>query len=204
MIDDAVIDLGFPVAPATTYWELVDAFFRAENYYMAEMCQRHAVPTLPDLVAVANSEEIKSEYAAARTEGSREMIQTFVTGVREAVGDYPVFASFTKFDLGPARVVSLDLQDVATIGSASAQKQTSLMFMIARESFMKKVAYSREDLPFFTPMARPYFTKLVNEIVDENKVLCMDEFHKTGGHPILRQQVMTDAREARKWNMEID
>lgn len=203
VIDDAVIDLGFPVAPATTYWELVDAFFRAENYYMAEMCQRHAVPTLPDLVAVANSEEIKSEYAAARTEGSREMIQTFVTGVREAVGDYPVFASFTKFDLGPARVVSLDLQDVATIGSASAQKQTSLMFMIARESFMKKVAYSREDLPFFTPMARPYFTKLVNEIVDENKVLCMDEFHKTGGHPILRQQVMTDAREARKWNMEI-
>ena len=77
------------------------------------------------------------------------------------------------------------------------------MFMIARESFMKKVAYSREDLPFFDAMARPYFTKMVNEIVDENKVLCMDEFHKTGGHPILRQQVLTDGREARKWNMEI-
>lgn len=202
-LDEAVKKLGIQLMPATSYWELVDAFFKAEQYYEAEVAQRYAVPTLSDLAAVASSEEVKSEYGATKTEGGRDLIPTFVTGVREAVGDFPVFASYTKFDLGAARVVSLDLQDVATLGSAAAQKQTSLMFMIARESFMKKVAYSREDLPFFESYARPYFTKLVNEIVDENKVLCMDEFHKTGGHPILRQQVLTDGREARKWNMEI-
>ena len=203
LLDEAVQKLGIQIMPATSYWELVDAFFKAEQYYEAEIAQRYAVPTLSDLAAVASSEEVKSEYGNTKTEGGRELIPTFVTGVREAVGDFPVFASYTKFDLGAARVVSLDLQDVAMLGSAAAQKQTSLMFMIARESFMKKVAYSREDLPFFENYARPYFTKMVNEIVDENKVLCMDEFHKTGGHPILRQQVLTDGREARKWNMEI-
>lgn len=203
LIDDAVAKLGLRIMPATQYWELVDAFFKAEMYYEAEVAQRYAVPTLSDLAAIASSEEVKSEYGDTKAEGGREIIPTFITGVREAVGDFPIFASTTRFDLGSARVVSLDLQDVAVLGSPAAQKQTSLMFMIARESFMKKVAYSREDLPFFDDMARPYFTKMVNEIVDENKVLCMDEFHKTGGHPILRQQILTDGREARKWNMEI-
>lgn len=203
VLDDAVQELGLRVRPATTYWELVDAFFKVEKYYEAEIAQRFAVPTLSDLAAVASSEDVKSEYGSTKAEGGREIIPTFITGVREAVGDFPIFANVTMFDLGPARVVSLDLQDVAMLGSASAKKQTSLMFMIARESFMKKVAYSREDLPFFDEMARPYFTRMVNEIVDENKVLCMDEFHKTGGHPILREQVLTDGREARKWNMEI-
>lgn len=203
LIDEAVERLGLKIRPATLYWDLVDAFFKAEMYYEAEVAQRYAVPSMSDLAAIASSAEVKSEYGDTKAEGGRDIIPTFVTGVREAVADFPIFASATRFDLGSARVVSLDLQDVAVLGSAAATKQTSLMFMIARESFMKKVAYSREDLPFFNAMARPYFERMVNEIVDENKVMCMDEFHKTGGHPILQQQVLTDGREARKWNMEI-
>ena len=203
VIDDGVARLNLQIRPATLYWDLVDAFFKAEMFYEAEVAQRQAVPTLTDLAAVAASEDVKSEYGAALVEGNRPIIQTFITGVREAVSDYPIFAGTTRFDVGTARVISLDLQDVTMIGSSAAKKKTSLMFMIARESFMKKVAYSREDLPFFDSMSRPYFAALVNQIVDENKVLCMDEFHKTGGHPMLQQQVLTDARESRKWNMEL-
>lgn len=203
VIDNAIARLNYPVVPATLYYELVDAFFDAEMYYEAEVAQRYAVPTLSDLAAVASGEVVKSEYGDTLIEGGRSIIQTFITGVREAVGDYPIFSSNTRFDLGPSRVVALDLQDVAILGGAAAKKQTGLMFMIARESFMKKVAYSREDLAFFDGKAKPYFTKLVNDIVDENKVMCMDEYHTSGDQPMLRQQIMTDGREARKWNMEI-
>lgn len=203
VIDNAVAELRLEIRPATLYWELVDAFFKAEKYHEAELAQRYAVPTLTDLAAVASSEDIRAEYEGAMTEGGREMIQTLLTGVREAIGDFPLFSSETRFDIGSARVISLDMQDVAIIGSRAAEKQTSLMFMIGRESFMKKVAFSREDLPFIHDFAQSYYRKLINEIVDENKVLCMDEFHKSGGHPILKQQVLTDGREARKWKMEI-
>lgn len=203
IIDAAVQKLGMEILPATTFWNLVDAFFEAEMYYEAEVAQRYASPTLAHLASVAAGEAAKSEYQDVKTEGGRAIIPTFITGIREAVADFPIFSMTTRFDLGSARVVSLDLQDVVVLGSPAAQKQSSLMFMIARESFMKKVAFSREDLPFFDAVSRPYFAKIINEIVDENKVLCMDEFHKTGGHPILRQQVLTDGREARKWNMEI-
>lgn len=203
VVDEAVAKLGYKILPATTYWELVDALFKAGYIYEAEVAQRYAVPTLNDLVGVASSEEVEAEYGGVMAEGNRPLIKAFSLGIREAVGDYPIFSSHTRFDIGSARVISLDLQDVAIIGSDSAYKQTALMYMIARQSFMKKVAFSKEDLPYFDDLYKPYYYRLINDIVDENKVLCMDEFHKTGGHDGLKLQVLTDGREARKWNLEI-
>lgn len=203
VVDEAVAKLGYKILPATTYWELVDALFKAGYIYEAEVAQRYAVPTLNDLVGVASGEEVEAEYGGVMAEGNRPLIKAFSLGIREAVGDYPIFSSHTRFDIGSARVISLDLQDVAIIGSDSAYKQTALMYMIARQSFMKKVAFSKEDLPYFDDLYKPYYDRLINDIVDENKVLCMDEFHKTGGHDGLKLQVLTDGREARKWNLEI-
>jgi len=203
VVDEAVAKLGYKILPATTYWELVDALFKAGYIYEAEVAQRYAVPTLNDLVGVASSEEVEAEYGGVMAEGNRPLIKAFSLGIREAVGDYPIFSSHTRFDIGSARVISLDLQDVEIIGSDSAYKQTALMYMIARQSFMKKVAFSKEDLPYFDDLYKPYYDRLINDIVDENKVLCMDEFHKTGGHDGLKLQVLTDGREARKWNLEI-
>jgi len=203
IVDEAVAKIGYKILPATTYWELVDALFKAEYYYEAEVTQRYAVPTLNDLVSVASSEEVEAEYGGIEAERGRPIIKAFTLGIREAVGDFPIFSSHTRFDIGSARVISLDLQDVAIIGSDSAKKQTALMYMIARQSFMKKVAFSKEDLPYFNELYRPYYDRLINAIVDEYKVLCMDEYHKTGGHDGLKLQVLTDGREARKWNLEI-
>jgi len=203
VVDEAVAKIGYRVLPATTYWELVDALFKAGYIYEAEVAQRYAVPTLNDLVSVASSEEVESEYGGVMVENGRPLIKAFTIGIREAVSDYPIFSSHTRFDIGSARVISLDLQDVAIIGSDSAYKQTALMYMIARQSFMKKVAFSKEDLPYFDDLYKPYYERLINDIVDDYKVLCMDEFHKTGGHEGLKLQVLTDGGEARKWNLEI-
>lgn len=203
VVDEAVEKLGIKIWSATTYWELVDHLFKAGMIVEAELTQRYAVPTLDDLVAVASSEEVTSEYADITSNDGRSLAKAFTVGIREAVADFPIFSSHTRFDIGNARVIALDLQDVAIIGSDSAKKQTSLMYMIARQSFMKKVAFSVEDLPYFDEMYKSYYEHLISDLIDENKVLCMDEFHKTGGHELLKQQVLNDGREARKWNLEI-
>lgn len=202
-VDEAVDRLGYKVLPATTYWELVDAMFEAGMIYEAEVAQRYAMPTLNDLIAVSSTPEIKEEYASIQSENRTSITDAFRLGIREAIGDYPIFKGHTKFDIGSSRVMALDLQDVAMIGSDAAYKQTALMYMIARQAFMKKVAFSLEDLPFIDPAYQPYYRRLIADIVDDYKVLCMDELHKTGGHEQLRLTLMTDGREARKWNLEL-
>ncbi|MDB6009978.1 MAG: type secretion system protein IcmB/DotO [Gammaproteobacteria bacterium] len=203
VVDEAVRRIGYSVRQATTYWELVDALFQAGLIYEAEVTQRYAVPILHDLVATAASKEIADEYGGTRCENGQPIHSAFILGLREAINDYPIFAGQTRFDIGSARVMALDLQDVALIGSDAAFKQTALMYMIARQSFLKKVAFSKEDLPFFDPLYRAYYEKLINDITEDIKVLMMDELHKTGGHPLLQLQLMTDGREARKWNLEL-
>lgn len=186
-----------------TYWELVDVFFQQEMYYAAEVAQRYAVPTMRDLISVANNPDgLGAEYGEVIIEG-RKLVETFIIGVSEAVSAYPVFSHHTRFDVGSARIMSIDLQDVAIQGDASSHKTTSLMYMMARQLFMKKVAFSREDLPFISNMYKKYFEQIIDDLIDEYKILCMDEYHKTGGHPSLINQVITDGREARKWNMEL-
>lgn len=203
LLDAALERLGLSPNASTSYWELVDTLFRAGLVHEAEVAQRYAVPTLNDLVAYAASAEIAAEYGAARVENGMSIHEAFRLGVREAIADYPMFAGHTCFDIGSARVLALDLQDVALMGSDAAFKQTALMYMMARQSFLKKVAFSAEDLQYFDPLYRPFYERLVGEITEDYKVLCMDEFHKTGGHSMLNQQVLTDGREARKWNLEI-
>lgn len=203
VVDEAIRKINFRPLPATTYWELTDTFFKAGMYYEAEITQRYAVPTLNDLVAFAASPEIAEEYGSGHVENGMAIHDAFRLGIREAINDFPIFSDHTRFDIGSSRIMALDLQDVALMGSDAAFKQTALMFMIARQSFMKKVAYSKEDLPYFDGLYRSYYDRLINDIAEDYKVLCMDEFHKTGGHELLKLQVLTDGREARKWNLEI-
>jgi intracellular multiplication protein IcmB len=126
-----------------------------------------------------------------------------VLGVREAVEAYPIFSGITRFDVGSARVMSLDLQDIAIQGGQKATQQTALAYMIAREAFMKKIAFSKEDVPTIPEKYRAYYEKLISVLTDSQKIMCMDEYHKTGNQPMLRQQLLTDGREARKWMLEI-
>lgn len=203
VVDEAVSKIDFPVRSATTYFELADELFKAGDIYGCEVTQRYAMPTLEDLVAYAASPDVVTEYGSIKVESGAPINDAFKVGVREAINDFPIFRDYTKFDIGSARIMSLDLQDVAIQGSDAAIKQTALMYMVARESFMKKVAFSKEDLPFFDPLYRPYYNRLISELAEDYKVLSMDEFHKTKGHQLLRDQLMTDAREARKWQLEI-
>jgi intracellular multiplication protein IcmB len=201
IVDRALREIGFKAMAATTYWEVVDALFRHGKVYPAEIAQRLAVPTLSDLAAAAVDAEVKEDYA--KSERGRELVDAFVRGIRESVENYPIFSKPTSFDIGSARVVALDLNDVAIKGGVSGQRQTALMYMIARQSFMKKVAFSEEDLVYFEPLYQDYYKKVVMSLMDENKLLAMDEVHRIGGHKGFMEQIFQDARESRKWNMEI-
>jgi intracellular multiplication protein IcmB len=202
-IDNAINELGIEINNGTYYWTLVDTFFKAGRYYEAEVAQRYAVPILQDLVGAASSSEITSEYGSTTVENGTPLIKAFQNGINEAITEYPLFSQATQFDIGSARCMAIDLQDLAIVGSDSDKKRTALMYMISRQVFMKKVAFSMEDLPFFNPEYRNYFDRIINEVVEDPKVLCMDEYHMTGKDQLLTEQVKTDGRTARKWKMEI-
>ncbi|HGF3969416.1 TPA: type IV secretion protein DotO [Yersinia enterocolitica] len=203
-VDKAIKEAGIKVVPNNTpYYDIVDMLFDKGFIYEAERAQRYAVPRLSDLATVLNSQELQAKFGNFTSENNK-ILEAFNFGLLTASNDYMIFNSSTKFDIGSARIIAIDLQDVVVKGSSPAQQQkTALMYMIARQSFMKKVAFHTDDLPQINKRYLDYYRKLINELIDENKTFCMDEFHNTGGMPQLTDQINADARESRKWKMEI-
>lgn len=213
LIDNALAGLGYRIADGLniTYWEIAERFFDAGMYYECEVAQRYAVPTLTDLGHAVNSETI---YAEFDHEDGQRLRNSFNMGLRDAIDQFEIFRGVTQFELGSARITSIDLQDVAGKDSSPASvKQTTLMYMIARQSFIQKLGYSKEDLPSFSEKVRPYYERIILELMEEEKILMYDEFHKTKSvakagesstePSVLQQQVIVDGREGRKWKMEI-
>ena len=50
---------------------------------------------------------------------------------------------------------------------------------------------------------KAYHKKRIEEIKEDFKRLCFDEFHRTSKSQMVRDQVIVDMREGRKWNMDI-
>ncbi|MDR2208076.1 MAG: hypothetical protein LBE22_03780 [Azoarcus sp.] len=203
LVDRALEEIGFKPSEIITWWEIVDILFKADKLHEAEIAQRFAVPTLPDLSSAAMS--LKDEYSGMKIgEHGMSIIDIFTIGVSEAVSDYPIFSQHTQFDIGSARLISLDLQEVAQgSGTDADHKRVSLMYMAARQCFMKKIAFSHEELGFIQPLYKDHFLRLADELMDAKKSLIADEYHKTGKQPILDDQFLTDGREGRKWKLEI-
>ena len=183
-----------------SYYELVNRTHVLKLYRARDLCHRLAMPVLADTIAVATSNpEIKSSYENTRTSSGETVIDMFTRGVTEASAMYPVFCEYTKFDVDVARVVSLDLQDV--IGQN--HKQSSLFFQIARIFAKKKTAYTEDDIATFPPAFRAYYTRLIEEVSEDRKILAYDELHNAKRDEGLFAELERDCREARKWGMEL-
>lgn len=160
-IVDAMLDeLGFEQTPETVWWEVVDFLFQEGKFTEAEIAQRHAVPTISDLVTASQADQVRMPYAGVSDAGSgQDVISAFQRVISEVVRDYPIMSSFTRFSIGSARVVALDLMDVTARGSGqNAQKQTGVMYMLARQVTTRdffvdpeeiKQLVRRGDLPDF-------------------------------------------------------
>lgn len=187
-----------------TYWDIVDFLFNKGLYREASLAQRFAVPTLNDATAVLSSDPgINELYKNAKHNG--EPLLEFVTNmIISAIRDYPVLSMPTAFDMGDARVVSIDLSAVAPSGSSQANKQTSVMYMLARQMTCQEFYRGKAVLNEIPEVYRSYHEAKIEKVASLPKKLCMDEFHRTSSAEQVRSQVKMDIREGRKFLVSLD
>lgn len=216
-VDEAIKRANIHTDTRSTWWEIVDALFSAGEIYPAAVAQRYAVPLLSEAVGVAQSEKIRVTFGAMKVGDTGEpLIDAFCRMIGDALGMYPIMARPTAFDVGDARIVALDLDEVAKSGGVVADRQTAVMYMLARQVLAKDFYLSPEilgDMPApahielreTVPVQayKEYHKNRINEIREDPKRICFDEFHRTAKAPMVREQVLVDMREGRKWKVDI-
>jgi intracellular multiplication protein IcmB len=167
------------------------------------LAQRFAMPLLADAASICRTQVIEDLYGQVRAPTGEPLIQAFSRMISAAVREYPILSSITKFDIGDARVVSLDLDEVAKSGGDAAERQTAVMYMLARYTLARHYYLTEDALTDIPDAYREYHRQRISEIREDSKRIVYDEFHRTSKARAVRDQVILDMREGRKWNVQI-
>lgn len=211
-IDLIIEEKGFTHDPGRTkWWDVVDFLYLNDLTHEATLAQRFAVPTLTDMAFLANDDRIHAVYGDAINEMTQEtMPKFFWRKISEAINQYPIISETTKFDLGEARVVSLDLDEVTKGSGSDSKRRTGLMYMVAyyvlTNHFFTGVDHLAEmegEVGVYKVDYGPYHKRFVDSIKKLPKRFCIDEKHRVKGLGMVETQLDTSIREGRKWKVEI-
>jgi len=186
-----------------TWWQIADAFFKAGNHRLSLKAQRYAMPTIADTVSIAYTNSIKDLFSEILTNNNENYIDAFSRIIAGVIRSIPTLTSITHLDFEGAKVISLDLDEVAKSGSPAAEKQTAVMYMLARHILGRDFFLNADEVYKMPELYQEHHMKRTKEIMEEPKRIVFDEFHRTSRSPAIRDQVLQDMREGRKWKIHI-
>ena len=202
-VDEAIQkhDIQLDIEP--TWWSIVDALFNKGDRHHASLAQRHAVPRLEDLSIVVRKSQIMDVYGNAKTGNNESLIDVFQRMISAGLREYPILTLPTKFDIGESRIVSLDIDEAAPRGGGPADKQTALVYMLARFVLARDFYLNEEVISLIPDTYKKYHGARIKNLRETPKKIVMDEFHRTKSSAMVREQVMIDLREGRKWGVHV-
>ena len=204
-VDTFVSEHGIDLKHELPLWrDVVNALIAVEEYRLAEVAQRHAVPTLQDLITASRTDQVQDMFQKLKIDATHEdACKLFERYIYDTIRKYPTLNSPTKLDFGPARIIVLDLAAVAPTGSASANRQTEMMYMLARHLLARNFFLHPDYAQYVPEAVRDYHRVRFQEVMESVKRLDYDEWHRTEGSPQVRAQAELDVREGRKHNIQL-
>ena len=204
VVDQALMDHNIYLPPDALWWDVVDALFERNLIHAASMAQRHAVPTLADAITAARRPQIRSLMEETQIGASSEnVIHAFERMISSAIRELPILSTITRFDIGDTKICALDLMDVSPQGDETSDRQTAIMYMLARHVLVRNWWINEDVIKYMPSKYRNYHETRLRRIKESPKRLCYDEFHRTSKSPQVRSQIIRDVREGRKWGVQI-
>lgn len=204
-VDRAIDRYRIDLHHESPYWrDVVNALCDIGQHRLAERAQRHAVPVLQDLIGAVRTDQVRDLFDTLKiTETDEKASQTFERYLDDLIRRFPTLNAPTQLDFGPARIIVLDLQSVAPTGSAAANRQTEMMYLLARHILARNFFLHPDYLPHVPQRVYEYHKRRFTEIYETVKRIDYDEWHRTSGSPLVRAQAELDVREGRKHNTQI-
>lgn len=205
-VDEVVHGLALHLDNKTSWFEIADALFKAGYRHEAARAQRYAVPLPGEIAMFVKMAQVAQRYDFDAPSG--EKLPDYVSRcILEAIQAYPILKNPTRFDIGEARIIALDLDEVAPRGSAAADRQSAVMFMLSRHVTASHFFLHEDDAEQARPSYKEFQRDRIKMIRRLPKRMCFDEVHRFTKNEAIVSQVVADlepaARESRKWNLGI-
>lgn len=215
-VDDALRELKFdshnPNGREITWFDVTDFLASKGESHIAGIAQRFASPTIEDFAAKVSDPRLKNSYKKdANIEMRGDLCDYVQRKLNEAIRKYPIISGYTKFEIDGARIVSLDLDEVAKGVGSAATRKLSLMYFIAYYTLTKRIFTGKEHLDemqvdtsgLFPFDYTEHHRKQIASIERTPKRFSGDEIHRFENDPIAKALQALSVREGRKWKVDI-
>ena len=191
----------------TSWWDLVDAFYAEDNIPMAEVAQRYAVPNFADMPNIISSSTSIQESYRNMAPGGTNILEYARAVMTTLVTNYPVLAHETRVNFQQARIVGVDMQDVA-----NTQEETNLFYsllqnVLSRGFMMDPDEIARLDMP---DQYREYHRDRIRALRSRDKIFLFDELHRlsvgldpSAPPPPAMMRLMRWIKEVRKYGIKL-
>lgn len=201
-VQKALDRINFVVTDRTRVWAVVDALYRAGNIDQSISAQRYAMPTMQDITKVASSDTAKNLYGGVPAANAREdIITVFTRNISASLDSYAILSGYTQLNIGAARAVAIDLQEVVSSATTEeGRRRSGLMFLLARRIGARNYFLKWDMIEKLCPPEyRDYQEKRVNRLWETVKFLQYDESHYFSGIESVTRLVQNDLRTGRKF-----
>lgn len=204
-VDAALVRHAIPHDSRTPWFQLVDALFARGDVLNAHRANRFTVPLLTDCISyLAQDEKIRQTWGAVELESWGRVIDFVIRQWTHAVTVLPMLAAPTAIDLTTARVVVLDIEEIATRGGQFSSWEASISYMLARHVAAHHFYLHEDHVEDWPIQYQRYQRQRILEIRSQHKRLCLDEVHRLrGGAQATMAQLETDALESRKHGVQL-
>ena len=204
-VDAALARHGIAADPDTPWFALADALFDVGDRPNARRAHRFAAPLLVDCIAfLAQAESIRKTWGAVAVTDRGPLIDFVVRQWTHALHVLPILAAPTAVELDGARVIALDVEEIATRGGAFSAWEASIAYLLARHVAVSHFYLHEAHVDDWPERYRPYWRQRIAELRSHPKRLCLDEVHRLrGGAHATMAQLETDALESRKHGVQL-
>lgn len=194
-IDNMIDKLHIPDEECQYWYNVSTALWRRGEPRAALIAQRYAVPTIRDLL-ITNLPEIQNLYV-----GDTKLLDLFERMIMSAQKEFEIIDGPTQLDLSSANVLSLDLNAVAPKGN---QRQTAIMYILGMHVMLHDLQLHKDDIKAYFPEEyHEYHLRMLAQMNEMPKCICLDEMHRTEGVLQVRKRVTWLMREGRKYNIQV-
>lgn len=212
-VDRAIEELNIEVDEHTLWWDIIDGLFLAGDMESAGLAQRYAVPLITDVINnLVQSESLRNLYGSytfmmdGASSSEMKTLDVMANSLQAALRDFQIFSRPTVFSVNNARIVSLNLENVAL-----DPKKTAVMYSVAKQVGARRFYISEEDAGFFPEIYREYYKNNAPKWRAIPKALFIDEKHRTRdkNNPngvigkMFDNMVKSDERVGRKYELYI-
>lgn len=194
--------ISFTVSETTTVWAVVDALFDAGLIAEATSAQRYAMPIMQDMSRLASDPRVANLYGEVRHNGER-IIETFTRHINSGLESYRLLSGYTRLNLGAARAIAIDLQEVVgATNSEEGRRRSGLMFLLARFLGARNYFLKFDEMEALCPPRyAQYQQRRVAKLWETLKFLQYDEAHYCSGIESVSRLMSSDLRTGRKFNL---